>query len=131
MNRSFFIILMALLLPAAFVSCSKPNDPPAIQLNRIQYNITGNFSGTLIASYTNATGGTTNETAAALPWKKEIEYAPGVTAAVIAVSGNGGIAGQEVTVVVIKKTATTSSTTTVVTADNSGSFSKAAPTVIF
>jgi len=123
------IKLIILLISVSFLSCSKPIDPPAYNGRKIVYTITGNFSGTLFASYTTATGGTQNEQITAAAWEKEIVYAANVTAAIIAISGNGGTAGQQVTVVVKKGGTQISSTQAI--ADGSGSFSKSAPVITF
>lgn len=119
---------IAALFFSTFISCSRPL--PAEQTKGVQYSITGNFSGTLFASYTTASGGTNNEQITSLPWNKVIDYEQSVTAAVIAVSGNGGAADQQVTVVV-KKLADYSTTTTIITANSIGSFSQSAPAVTF
>ena len=112
-----------------FVACSKDDDKPSGNSSRtLQYQVTGNFSGSLYASYTTASGGTANDPIT-LPWNKEITFASGVTAATIVISGNGGIAGQQVTIVVKRGGSQISSTPA--TADGYGSFSKAAPPVVF
>lgn len=121
--------IIVLLLSILCFSCSKPNDPPVNNARVLEYTITGNFSGTLFASYTTATGGTQNDQVTTIPWKKEILYADNVSAAIIAITGNGGVAGQQVTVVV--KKAGTQLSSTQATADGSGSFSKSAPVVVF
>ncbi|MBN8688160.1 MAG: hypothetical protein J0M10_14135 [Chitinophagales bacterium] len=90
----------------------------------VTYELTGNYTGTKFASYTTSTGGTANETITTLPWTKEITYNSNLTAASIAVSGNGGTSGQQVKVV-IKKGGTIISTT-IATADNTGSFTRSA-----
>lgn len=110
-------------------SCSRDNDDNNNSSRVIKYEITGNFPASKIASYTTATGGTFNEPLAALPWTKEITYAANVTAAIIAVSGNGGSPGQTVTVVVKRGGSVIS--TTIATADIAGSFSKSAPVIVF
>ncbi len=94
----------------------------------LRYELSGAFTGTLFASYTTASGGTANDPVTTA-WNKEITYASNVTSAIIAISGNGGVPGQKVTVVVKRDGRQLSST--VATADASGSFSKPAPTVIF
>jgi hypothetical protein len=125
-NVSKIILLFISIL---CFSCSKPNDPPVNNTRVLEYTITGNFSGTLFASYTTATGGTQNDQITTIPWKKEIMYAANVSAAIIAITGNGGVAGQQVTVV-IKKAGTQLSSTQAI-ADGSGGFSKSAPVVVF
>lgn len=128
--KKIALILLALL--TFFYSCSKDDDNETINTSRtLHYSLTGNFSGTnLIVSYTTANGGTSNEQINILPWDREITYNSNVTAANIVVSGNGGTAGQQVTLI-IKKGNTMIGTPTVATADASGSFTKAAPVVVF
>lgn len=104
-------------------SCSKDEDNNN-NSRVVTFELSGNFTGVKFASYTTATGGTANESVATLPWTKEITYNNSVTAAAFAVSGNGGTAGQQVTLV-IKKGGVVTSTTTA-TADNAGSFSRSA-----
>ncbi len=132
MKNRFLTILLASIVGSCmflFQACSKPNDPPAASIRTVKYEVTGNFSGNLIASYTTAGGGTANETINALPWTKEITYENSVTAAIIAASGNGGTAGQSITIVVKKGTTTVS--TTSATASASGSFTVSSPVVRF
>jgi hypothetical protein len=114
------IFLLVLLLS---FSCSKDKDNNN-NSRVVTYELTGNYTGAKVASYTTATGGTANETVATLPWTKEITYNAGVTAATFAISGNGGTPGQQATLV-IKKGGTIISTTTA-TADIAGSFSRSA-----
>lgn len=40
-----------------FYVCTQPVDPPAAGIRTITYEVAGNFSGNLIASYTTAGGG--------------------------------------------------------------------------
>lgn len=113
------------------VSCKKDSDKQPDNSSRtIRYEVTGNFTGTLIASYTTAAGGTANDQINSLPWNKEINYASNVTAVIIAVSGNGGTAGQKVTVV-IKRGGSQVGTPMEVVANSSGGFTQAAPVVVF
>lgn len=95
----------------------------------VRYEITGNFTGNTFASYTNASGATINEQITSLPWNKDITYASSVTAAILAVSGNGGVSGQQLTIVV-KKAGNTASTTRA-TANSAGSFTITTPVVTF
>lgn len=129
MKRITWLSLTALTL---FCSCSKDDTNETPNTSRtLQYSLTGNFAGSmLVVSYTTAGGGTSNEQVTRLPWDKEITYNATVTAANIAVSGNGGTAGQQVTLIV-KRGGTAVVAPTVATADASGSFAKAAPVVVF
>ncbi|SCY36758.1 hypothetical protein [Flavobacterium caeni] len=124
---------IALLLFTAYAlcSCDKDDDHQDVALSRtLTYDLSGTFSGSLFASYTNAGGGTTNEELTSLPWHKEITFNAGVTAANIVISGNGGTAGQQVTLV-IKRGGVAIGAPVTATADASGSFSRAAPVVVF
>lgn len=121
------IIIAISLFVFFFASCKKDDAPANSRL--IRYEVTGSFTGTVYASYTTASGSTANEQLTAMPWSKEVTYASNITAAIIAVSGNGGVAGQQVTVVVKKEGSQLS--TTQATADGSGSFTKAVPPITF
>ena len=129
MKNSIFTLLMVV---ATFVSCKKDSDKkPDNNSRTIRYEITGTFSGpTLMVSYTTASGGTANDPVASLPWTKEITYATNVAAAIIAISGNGGVAGQKVTIVVKRGGSQVGAPIDAV-ADASGSFSKSAPAIVF
>ncbi|RYY55521.1 MAG: hypothetical protein EOO09_10240 [Chitinophagaceae bacterium] len=110
-------------------SCGKDKDgSPAEGSRNLRYEISGSYSGTLFAAYTGAEGNTTNEEIS-LPWVKELTYAGNVTAANIGVAGNGGLAGQTVTIV-IKRGNVVVSTTSAITG-SSGGMAQAAPVVIF
>jgi len=130
MKKMKAYFLFVLIASMTFLSCEKDKDDNNNNTSRvIKYEVSGNYTGSLIASYTTASGGTTNETIPALPWSKEVTYASNVTAAILAVTGNGGVAGQKVTVIVKKGGSQISST--VMTAETSGSFSKPTPSVTF
>ena len=128
--KKLTILLLAVF--TLFASCRKDDDNEPVNTSRtLQYNLTGNFSGSsLIVSFTTATGGTSNEPINILPWNKEVTYNANVTAANIAVSGNGGTPGQKVTLI-IKRGGVDVGAPIVATADASGSFTKAAPAVVF
>jgi len=115
-----FVVVLTVL-----VSCKKDEKKnPEPSSRTLRYEITGNFTGSLVASYTTASGGTSNDQVT-LPWNKEINYAQSVTAAILAVSGSGGTAGQKVTVV-IKRGGVQVGETIEAIAGSSGGFTKAA-----
>ena len=129
MKRIAFILLAA---STVLTSCSSDDDNnnDAVGSSRtLKYEVTGNFTGTMFASYTTADGMTNNDPIT-LPWNKEITFEPTVTAANIVLSGNGGASGQQVTLIIRRDGRTINSPTTAI-ANNSGSFSKAAPVVVF
>lgn len=124
------LIIATLTVFTILVSCKKDSDEKPNNTSRtIKYEVTGNFTGTLTASYTTASGGTANDQIT-LPYNKEINYASNVTAAIIALSGGGGIAGQKVTLV-IKRGGTPVGQPKEIVAQSSGGFSEAAPVVVF
>ncbi|TCD00518.1 hypothetical protein [Pedobacter psychroterrae] len=124
-------IIACVILCLLFVSCKKDKDEnPGSSSRTIQYEITGNYTGTLFASYTTAAGGTANNQLPSLPWVKEITYASNVTAAIIALSGNGGTPGQKITLS-IKRGGTQVGTPKDIVADGSGGFSEALPAIVF
>lgn len=125
MNQVKGLLVIWVLFATVFGGCDKDDD--AGKSRKITYEVTGNFTGTLFVSYTTQTGGTANEQVN-FPWTKEITYNSNVTACILAVSGNGGVAGQKATIGVKRGGSPLPSTE--VTADQSGSFSKAAPVVI-
>lgn len=128
MKKLTIVFIAALTILAA---CKKDADKTPDRPSRtLRYEMTGNFTGTLFASYTTASGGTTNDQITTLPWNKEITYADKVTAAVIAITGNGGTAGQKVTLV-IKRGGTQLDTPMEIVANSFGAFSASAPVVVF
>ena len=129
MQKIKFWFLLPVFALIVIQSCKKKDGNMSARSRTIQYEISGNYTGSLVASYTTATGGTTNESVSIRPWRKEIIYNSNVSAAIIAISGNGGTAGQQVTVVVKKGGTQISSTTA--TADNAGSFTRSAPVITF
>jgi len=129
MKKSIFALLMVVTVS---ISCKKDSDKkPDSKSRTVRYEITGAFSGpTLILSYTTANGGTANDPVASLPWAKEITYATNVAVAIVAISGNGGVADQKVTLVVKRGGSQVGAPIDAV-ADASGSFSKSAPPIVF
>ena len=128
MKKLTIVFLTALTI---LVSCKKDDKKTPDRKSRtLRYEMTGNFTGTLIAAYTTAGGGTTNDQITTLPWNKEITFADNVTAASIALVGNGGTPGQKVTLV-IKRGGTQVGTPVEAVANSSGAFSEAAPVVVF
>lgn len=130
MKKLTFAVLAALTI---LVSCKKDADKQPGDNNNtsrvIRYELTGNFTGQIVASYTTAAGGTANDEVLSLPWVKEITYAPSVTAAILAVSGGGGVAGQKVTITT-KRGGKQLGTPKEIVAQSSGGFSEAAPVIV-
>ncbi|MCU0322440.1 MAG: hypothetical protein MUE72_08490 [Chitinophagaceae bacterium] len=124
------IKLVVFTLLPLFLSCSDREDAsPSNNSRTLQFEITGNFSGQIIASYTGATGNTINEQLTSIPWLKEINYNANVTAAVIGVSGSGGMANQEVSLV-IKKGGVQISAPLIFKANSAGGLIGSAPGIL-
>lgn len=122
------LIIACLTALTILGSCKKDKEPNNTS-RTLRYEVTGNFTGTLMVSYTTATGGTANDQVT-LPWTKEITFASNVTAAIVSLTGNSGVAGQKVTLI-IKRGGTQVGAPFEAVAEASGSFSKAAPVVVF
>lgn len=128
--KQITFLVAVIFLSLIFPSCKKDDNDSSNNTSKvIRYEVSGNFTGSLFASYTTANGGTANDPISSLPWNKEITYNNSVTAAIVAISGNGGVAGQQVTIVVKRGGSQLSSTKA--TAGSSGSFTQSAPVVIF
>ncbi len=123
-------VILLMTLACLLFSCKKDENNSNNTSRTLTYEISGNFTGTFFAAYTTAAGGTTNEQITSLPWRKEITYASNVTSAAIALIGNGGVAGQKVTLT-LKRGNQLVGTPLEVTANSSGAFSEAAPVVVF
>ncbi|TCC90096.1 hypothetical protein EZ428_12465 [Pedobacter frigiditerrae] len=122
-----FIILFTLTL-----SCKKDSDnSPDNNSRTLRYELSGNFTGSIVTSYTTASGGTVNETVTAIPWTKEIDYATNVTAAIIALSGSGGVAGQKVNLVIKRGGVQVGSTIELVAKSSGGIEPATGPAIVF
>lgn len=123
--------LMGLLMIAFFcISCGNDDNSnggsggPASGSRKVKYEITGNFSGPINISYHTESGGSASESIA-LPWSKEITYAPSVGFVSIGLVGTGGVVGQTATIKVSAGGTQLSSTSGTANAD--GSIALAAP----
>ena len=96
----------------------------------LQYEITGNFLGTVITSYTTETGGIANNQVVSLPWRKEINYIHNPQAAIISICGDSGLAGQTLKVI-IKREGIQVGNPIEVIANNAGRFIETYQTVLF
>jgi hypothetical protein len=127
-ERKIKLIVFTLL--SLFISCTDGEDAsPNNNSRTLQFEITGNFSGNITASYTGATGNTINEQLPSVPWLKEVIYNANVTAAVIGVSGTGGMVNQEVSLV-IKKGGVQISAPLIFKANSAGGFIGSAPGIL-
>lgn len=101
----FFSVLTALSVMLLISACGKDNNTPTptptpkptptpVANRNIKYEVTGNFSGIMEVTYTQAGGGVGTQPEITLPWTKEITCDPSVGAVTINVSGRGGVEGQ-------------------------------------
>lgn len=129
MGKFKITLLIALTV---FASCVNDEDNESkVNSRTLQYEVTGNFSGTnIMATYTTASGGTVSEPIPSLPWNKEITFDPTVSGANIVLSGADGTAGQQV-ILVIKKGGKQFGTPTTATADAAGIFTISSPVITF
>jgi hypothetical protein len=119
--------LLSLSIILVLSSCGK-DDTPA-KSRDIKFEITGNFSGQLDATYITASGGATNESITSLPWTKSITYTATALSTNMTVGGGGGVAGQTLTIKVFAGGALVS--TTPGTANSSGIVVVATPSYVF
>lgn len=120
------LLIIAILLFA--VSCGKDDVKP-VKSRDIKFEVTGNFSGTMEATFITANGGATNESIPSLPWTKSITYQSSVSGTTITIGGGGGISGQTLKVKVFAGNSVVSETSGV--ANSSGIVVVASPTYIF
>lgn len=120
------LLIIAILLFA--VSCGKDDVKP-VKSRDIKFEVTGNFSGTMDATFITANGGATNESISSLPWTKSITYQSSVSGTTITIGGGGGVSGQTLKVKVFAGGSVVSETSGV--ANSSGVVVVAPPTYIF
>ncbi len=109
------------------VSCNDDDSSPA-KSRDVKFEVTGNFTGALSATYVNSTGGGEYESITALPWNKTLTYASTVPSTSLSIGATGGVAGQTVRVKVFAGGTLISDTPGV--ADASGMLVVASPTCV-
>ena len=122
------VISIVIYFSGLGVSCSEDDSSPA-KSRDIKFEVTGNFTGTLSATYINAIGGGAHESIPSLPWNKTLTYASTVPSTALSVGATGGVAGQTVRVKIFAGGTLISDTPEV--ADASGMLVIASPTYIF
>ena len=129
MSSAKYVKVISIIIFSWFgVSCSEDDSTPA-KSRDIKFEVTGNFTGALSATYVNATGGGANESISALPWNKTLTYASTVPSTALSIGATGGVTGQTVRVKVFAGGTLISDTPGV--ADASGMVVVAAPTYVF
>ncbi|MBY0433037.1 MAG: hypothetical protein K2U26_02900 [Cyclobacteriaceae bacterium] len=120
---------VALIFAVLLFNGCKKDDPAPARSRDIRFEVSGNFTGKLDATFITASGGATNEDIPSLPWSKSITYASSVSGTTITIGGGGGVAGQTVTVKVFAGNKEVSSTPA--TANSSGIVVVVSPTYVF
>lgn len=126
--RSFLTMGIVTLFLLSLSNCKKDDPTPATSRD-IRFEVSGNFTGNLDATFITASGGATNEDIPSLPWTKSITYASSVSGTTITIGGGGGVAGQTITVKIFAGNKEVSSTPG--TANSAGIVVVASPTYIF
>jgi hypothetical protein len=127
MKRSLSNILLFNLFLLSF-ACGN-DEPLPVKSREVKFEVTGDFSGTIDATYITAQGGATNESLQSLPWTKIINYESTVSGTTITIGGGGGTAGQTLTVKLFAGGSLISETPGV--ANSSGIIVIASPTYVF
>ncbi len=98
MKSIFKTLAIVLTLAFTAVSCSSDDDNDSVSGSRdVKYEITGNFTGELDATYLEKSGAPLIEDVLSLPWTKEFTADADSDGALVHASGGGGVAGQTVT----------------------------------
>ena len=101
MKSIFKTAVLVLTLAFTAVSCSSDddnNDTEEVAESRdVKYEITGNFTGELDATYSERSGAPLIEDVPSLPWTKEFTANPDSNGVLLRTGGGGGVAGQTVT----------------------------------
>lgn len=104
MSRSRFLAALAVtLMSVLLVACGGSDgvtDPPAAN-RTIRYEMTGNYTGPLLVSFTSETGGLVNAAVTTLPWTRDVTYAGSVTSVAFTLSPTAAVpsnVGQTLTV---------------------------------
>ena len=120
---------LILLFVFSILSCDDDEGAPAANKRNVRFEVTGNFSGTMDATFITESGGGTNEMVTSLPWTKEINYAATVPSMSILVGGYDGVGGQSITLKVFAGGKLVSSTPG--TANSNGIVAITSPPYVF
>jgi hypothetical protein len=112
-------IMLMLTLVFTFASCSSDdNDNNSVNRSRdVKYEVTGNYTGTLSAVYTESGNAGQSVDITSFPWTKEFTASADTGGAGITVSGYGGVKDQTVTIKIIIGGKVEKETTAKATAD--------------
>lgn len=129
MNRIRITLLLTSLILSLLLNACSNDEPIPAKSREVKFEVSGNFSGTIDATYITASGGATNETLPSLPWTRSITYKSTLSGTTITLGGTGGVAGQTLKVKVFAGGSVVSETPGV--ANSSGVVVVASPTYIF
>lgn len=127
--KKLLISITLLAMSLVMINCGEDDDAAPAKSRDIRFEVTGNFAGTLSATYVNANGGANNESIPSLPWTKNIAYASSVPSTGFTAAGTGGALGQALTIKVFAGNTFVSETSG--TTDNSGRILVSAGVYIF
>ncbi|WP_289663450.1 MmpS family transport accessory protein [Flavobacterium panacagri] len=111
----------AIVLTLAFtaVSCSSDNDDKKSGSRDIRYEVSGNYTGKISATYTESGNGGQAVDINSLPWSKEFTASSDTYGAGITLIGTGGVVDQTLTVKIIVGGKVEKETTAKATSDGS------------
>jgi hypothetical protein len=129
MNIAKHLKVLSISIICVLVLACNNDDPAPAKSRDLKFEVTGNFNGTISATYINGSGGGTNETIASLPWTKSITYAVTVPSVAMSIGAEGGAVGQTIRLKVFAGGKLASDTPG--TADNTGRVVITSPAYIF
>jgi type IV secretory pathway VirB2 component (pilin) len=132
-TKKTLVAVAMIALSFLAIACNKEDsggtNPPSGNQRQVRFEVTGNYTGTLTAAFTTASGGTTVEDITSLPWRKDITYVASVMGTGMSVGGSTGSAQQTITLKIFSGGTEVSSTPAV--ANSSGVISVSAPALLF
>lgn len=129
MNITKHLIALSILITSILALACNNDDPAPAKSRDIKFEVTGNFNGTISATYVNGSGGGTYETIASLPWTKSITYAATVPSMTMSIGAVSGAVGQTIRLKIFAGGKLVSDTPG--TADNTGRVVITSPSYIF
>jgi hypothetical protein len=96
MKKQSIVVLMLLVAPFIFQSCSK-DEVSASSSREIKYEMTGNFAGSMLVAATTNNGISEAIEIKKLPWQIEFTAKESIKSLVVVGTGSGGTAGQTAT----------------------------------
>jgi hypothetical protein len=95
------MLMLALVLTVASCSSDDNDNTPINKSRDVKYEVTGNYTGTLGATYIESGDAGQSVDITSFPWTKEFTASTDTSGASITVSGYGGVKDQTVTIKII------------------------------